>query len=97
MKSIQRLERHMFSMISYIYIYIYIYIYVLLSSYFRVNIGVRVRFCHTVQHGLFSSRTLTSPQNYFTSFNESRLKMMKNAFYFILKAPFVLKKFKFLS
>ena len=31
----------------------FIYIYILLSSYFRVNIGVRVRFCHTVQHGLF--------------------------------------------
>ena len=28
---------------------------------------------------------------------ESPLKMMKNAFYFILKAPFVLKLFKFLS
>ena len=28
---------------------------------------------------------------------ESRLKLMKNAFYFILIVPFVLKKFKFLS
>ena len=28
---------------------------------------------------------------------ESPLKLMKNAFYFILKAPFVLKIFKFLS
>ena len=28
---------------------------------------------------------------------ESPLKMMKNAFYFTLKAPFVLKIFKFLS
>ena len=28
---------------------------------------------------------------------EGPLKMMKNAFYFILKAPFVLKIFKFLS
>ena len=30
-------------------------------------------------------------------FNESPLKMMKNAFYFILKALFVHKIFKFLS
>ena len=44
-------KAHVFD--DFIYIYIYIYIYVLLSSYFRVNIGVRVRFCHTVQHGLF--------------------------------------------
>ena len=33
----------------------------------------------------------------FTCFNESSLKMMKNAFYLILKALFVLKIFKFLS
>ena len=30
-------------------------------------------------------------------FVKSSLKMMKNAFYFILRALFVLKKFKFLS
>ena len=33
----------------------------------------------------------------FIYFNESPLKMMKNAFYFILEALFVLKIFKFLS
>ena len=33
----------------------------------------------------------------FICFNESPLKMMKNAFYFILKALFVFKIFKFLS
>ena len=33
----------------------------------------------------------------FICFNESPLKMMKNAFYFILKAPFVFKIFKVLS
>ena len=33
----------------------------------------------------------------FICFNESPLKMLKNAFYFILKAFFVLKIFKFLS
>ena len=30
-------------------------------------------------------------------FNESPLKVMKNAFYFILKALFILKIFRFLS
>ena len=34
---------------------------------------------------------------FFICFNESPLKIMKNAFYFILKALFVLKIFKFLS
>ena len=29
--------------------------------------------------------------------NESPLKMIKNAFYFTLKAPFILKTFKLLS
>ena len=33
----------------------------------------------------------------FICFNESLLKMVKNAFYFVLKALFVLKIFKFLS
>ena len=33
----------------------------------------------------------------FICFNEIPLKMMKNAFYFILKAFFVLKIFRFLS
>ena len=33
----------------------------------------------------------------FFCFNESPLQMMKNAFYFILKALFVLNIFKFLS
>ena len=38
------------------------------------------------------------PKNIFIiGFNESPLKMMKNAFYFILKALFALKIFKLLS
>ena len=36
-------------------------------------------------------------KNYFICYNESPLKMMGNAFYFILKAHFVCKIFKFLS
>ena len=36
-------------------------------------------------------------KNCFICFNESPLKKVKNAFYFILKALFVLKMFKYLS
>ena len=38
-----------------------------------------------------------SKKNLFICFNDSPTKMMKNAFYFILKALFVFKAFKFLS
>ena len=38
----------------------------------------------------------SSKKNYFIFFNESPLKMMKNAFYFTLKTLFVLKIFKVL-
>ena len=41
---------------------------------------------------------LSPSKNFFLiCFNDSPSKMMKNAFYFILKALFVLKIFKFLS
>ena len=42
-------------------------------------------------------RLSPSKKNCAICFIESPLKMMKNAFYFILKAPFILKIFKFLS
>ena len=38
-----------------------------------------------------------SKKVFFICFNDSPSKMMKNAFYFILKALFVLKIFNFLS
>ena len=38
-----------------------------------------------------------SKKAFFICFNDSPSKMMKNAFYFILKALFVLKIFKFFS
>ena len=41
--------------------------------------------------------TLTLQKVSFLCCNENLLKMMKNAFYFISKALFVLKIFKFLS
>ena len=37
------------------------------------------------------------PKIFFICINDSPYKMMKNAFYFILKALFVLKMFKFVS
>ena len=37
------------------------------------------------------------PKKIFICFNDSPSKMMKNAFYFILKSGFILKIFKFLS
>ena len=42
-------------------------------------------------------RLLSSKKKYVIFLIESPLKMMKNAFYFILKALFILKIFKFLS
>ena len=38
-----------------------------------------------------------SKKTYFTAYNESPLKVMKNAFYFILKVLFVFKIFKIFS
>ena len=37
------------------------------------------------------------PKNLFIDFNDCPSKIIENASYFILKAPFVLKTFKFLS
>ena len=37
------------------------------------------------------------PETYFVNINDSSSKIMKNAFYFILKALCILKIFKFLS
>ena len=59
-----------------------------------------LQWCHFhCSTGSTYSQTLTFQKNciiYWKPF-ESLLKMMKNAFYFILKAIFVLKIFKFLS
>ena len=46
---------------------------------------------------LFKVRLPPSEKNYMVCFIESPLEMMKNVFYFILKALFILKMFKFLS
>ena len=44
----------------------------------------------------YQSRPLTFQKMFFTCFNDSPSKMMKNAFCFILKTLFVLRIFKFL-
>ena len=49
------------------------------------------------RHDDIQSRTLTFQKIFCICFNESPLKMMKNDFYFILKALVILKIFKFLS
>ena len=46
---------------------------------------------------LFKVRLLLSKKIYFSCFDEGPLKIMKNAFYSILKTLFVLKVFKILS
>ena len=53
----------------------------------------------SVAYPLLSKLKLDShlPKNCFICFNESPLKMKKIAFYFILKALFIFKMFKFLS
>ena len=52
---------------------------------------------YTVSEGVFKVGLSSFKKNCFICFNESPLKMMKNVFYFILKALYVLKIFKFLS
>ena len=46
---------------------------------------------------MFESRALSFKKNCAVSLIESPLKMIKNAFYFVLKDLFVLKIFKFFS
>ena len=53
-------------------------------------------FDHTTL-AIFKVGLSPSKQNCFICFKENPMKMMKNAFHFILKALFVLKIFKFLS
>ena len=50
-----------------------------------------------LKHVVFKVALSPSKKNFVISFNDSPSKMMKNVFYFILKALFVLKIFKFLS
>ena len=56
-----------------------------------------VFFLHTIFPDFFKVGLSPSKKICFVFFDESPLKMMKNAFYLILKALFVLKIFKFLS
>ena len=61
------------------------------------NLYMKPRFLELRYHFTFKVELSPSKKNCFICFNESSLKMMKNAFYFILKALFVFKIFIFLS
>ena len=52
--------------------------------------------CQNIHIRVYESRFLTFQKSLFLLSNESSLKTMKNAFYFLLKIVFVLKIFKFL-
>ena len=69
----------------------------LLRSNLKVLIEVYLIFRSLQLDVAFKVGLSPSEKNYVTCFIESPLKMMKNAFYLILKAVFVLKIFKFLS
>ena len=68
--------------------------YSLFWLFLPYNDGLNISELHNI---LQTFQTLIIQKNCFIFFNESPLKMMKNAFYFILKACFVPEIFKFLS
>ena len=64
-------------------------------------VGFTIPLNYNLQSFIIECRCLKSGSGlpkklFFISFNDSPSKMMKNAFFFILKALFVLKIFKFL-
>ena len=59
--------------------------------------GTSYNFCNFLVEIPTFKVVLSPSKIYFVCFNDSLSKMMKNAFYFILKAVFILKIFKFLS
>ena len=70
------------------------------SFYVRTKISLDFHICISVPlktKRAFKVRPSPSKQNSFICFNGSLLKMMKNAFYFTLKALFILKILNFLS
>ena len=66
-------------------------------DYFARIYGVIISYYQKLTMIEFKVGLPSSKKNCGICFIESLLKMMKNAFYFILKALFVLKIFKFLS
>ena len=66
-----------------------------LTIFLIIPVNVKVEFVglgSVIKVGLSLSK-----KNCFIYFNEKSLKMMKNAFYFILQAPFILKIYNFSS
>ena len=70
--------------------------YVIPFYYYNLNGRVRFPSHHNIGN-IIKIEPLPSKKNCVICFIESPLKMMKNDFYFILKALFVLEIFKFLS
>ena len=67
-------------------------------NYWGMKIFTRLRLGLSHLRGRkFKVELSTSKNNCFIFFNENPLKMRENVFYFMLKALFVLKIFKFLS
>ena len=76
----------------YIYRSIYIYIYLYISYILYIQEFINIHFVEVLKSDSHLPNKII-----FICFNESPLKMIKNAFYLIIKALFVLKIFKCLS
>ena len=77
---------------TYIYIYIYAVIYAVTYTMYIYTVYIFLQFFYIFKVGLSPSKKICV-----ICLIESPLKMMRNAFYFMLKALFVIKIFKFLS
>ena len=71
----------------------------MIDSLNQINISqyLTVAYQYLVCPGVLKDGLSPSKKTLFICFNDSPPKMMKNVFYFILKALFVIKIFKFLS
>ena len=58
---------------------------------------LKKKFKELFKNNVFLMFSHLPKKRFFICFNDSPSKMMENAFYFILKALFILKIFKFLS
>ena len=69
------------------------------NPFFKLSLHVDIYISATIDSWIITliCKVELSPWKKLFCFNESFLKMMKNAFYIISKALFVLKIFKFLS
>ena len=76
----------------------YVIAFVLISLLFTFDVNLSQHFrCKFITATSTLKSTLRLKKIVFMCFNESPLKIMKNVFYFILKAIFVLQIFSFFS